>query len=125
MPARVVGVVRIKAQCASPIASHVASRSASAADQAVRTGNRVDAASGQAADPRDGCPIVETRHKLTTKIHLPGPTHHNAHKIGSIFQRHEVDNCRAAGLGLKFGFEDEGAGTIPPPRCERRLFRSN
>jgi hypothetical protein len=55
---------------------------------------------------------------------MPGPTHHDPHEIGVVRQRHEVDNRRAAGVGLKFGFEDEGAGAITPANCENRLLRS-
>ena len=37
----------------------------------------------------------------------------------AVSRRHEVDNRGDTGLGLEFGFEDESAGAIAPPDCER------
>ncbi len=94
-------------------------------DQTLRTGNRVDRASIESIDPWHGRPVVKTHHKLTTKNHSPRPANHNPHKIGAVCRRHEIDNHRAAGLSLKFGFEDEGAGMISPSHAQRRMLWSN
>ena len=83
-------------------------------DQALRADNRVDRAIVESADPWHGCPVIETHHKLGTKNHSPRPTNHDPHKIGAVCRRHEIDNGCRAGLSLKFGFEDEGAGAISP-----------
>src|SRR5262249_3106245 len=69
--------------------------------------------------------IVEAHHELGIEIHSPRPADDNPHKIGAVRRRHEIDNRRAAGLSLEFGFEHEGAGTILPSDAKRRMLWSN
>src|SRR5205085_2791444 len=93
-------------------------------DQTLRTGDCADRSVLETVDPWHGGPVVETHHKLGLKNYSPGKTNHDPHQIGAVCRRHEVDNCGATGLGLKFGFEDEGAGAIMPTNHENRLLRS-
>jgi hypothetical protein len=99
-------------------------RGGSPQNYALGTGNRVDAAIGQVAGPWDDCPVIETHDKLITKIYTPTSTHRDAHQIGTIFEGHEVDDCRAPGRGFEFCFEDEGAGEIMPIYRDNRLLGS-
>jgi hypothetical protein len=94
-------------------------------DQALGTGNRVNGTVCESVDPGHGRPVIKTHHKLSMKDHAPGPPAHNAHEIGAVCWRHEVDNRRTASLSLKLGFEDERAGTIPPSHAEWRTLWSN
>jgi hypothetical protein len=97
----------------------------SSQDQALRADNRVDRAIAGSADPWHGCPVVETHYQLGLKSHSPGLPHHDPHKIGAVCRRHEIDNGCRAGVGLEFGFEDEGAGKISPSCGMRRMLWSN
>src|SRR5262245_45583449 len=90
-----------------------------------RTGNGIERAVIEPIDPWHGGTVVKTHHKLGMENHSPRPADHHPHKIGAVCRRHEIDNRRTAGLSLEFGFEHEGAGTIPPTDAKRRMLWSN
>src|SRR5262249_33596061 len=94
-------------------------------DQTLRTGNRADRGLVESIDPWHGPSVVETRRKLGLKSDAPRLADHNPHEIGAVRGRHEIDNRCATGLGLEFGFEDEGSETIAARRAERRMLWSN
>ena len=119
---RLAGLDRQLTECFSVVAVKCGRRSQ---DQTLRAGNRVDRASIESIDPWHGRPVVKTHHKFSTKNHSPRLANHNPHKIGAVCRRHEIDNHRAAGPNLKFGFEDERAGTISPSHAQRRMLWSN
>jgi len=86
----------------------------------VRSNNRsgpaygIDRAIIESIHPWHRGAVIEANHELGAKIDVSRPAHHDAHEVGGVSRRHEVDNRGDTGLGLKFGFEDESAGTITP-----------
>jgi hypothetical protein len=83
-------------------------------NQALGTGDRTNSPIIETPDPGDRRSIVEPRNVLSAKVHPSRPTNYNPHKVGRTCWSHEIDNCGSARLGLKFGFENEGAGAVPP-----------
>jgi hypothetical protein len=79
-------------------------------EKTLRAGKGADRAIIEAVDPRHGRPVVEAHHKLSLEKNATRSAGHDAHKIGAVRRRYEIDCGRGAGLGLEFGFEDEGAG---------------
>ena len=94
-------------------------------NQALGTGGRADRPVIETSDPGDRRSIVEPRDVLGAKVHAPGSTHDDAHEVGAICRRHEIENCGAARLGLKFGLEDQCARTVLAFHVERSKGRSD
>src|SRR5207247_9969643 len=93
-------------------------------DHTLRTGNRIERPVIESVDPWHDRPIVEAHHELGTKIHPPRPADHDPHEIRAVRREHEVDNGRTTRVGLEFGFEDAGAGTIAAACTAGRILWS-
>src|SRR5208337_4939106 len=100
-------------------------RNRTSQNQTLRAGDRADRPVIETSDPGNRRPIVEPGDVFGAKLHTTGSTHDNAYEVGPICRRHEIDNCGAARLGLKFGLEDERARTVAPFHGERSKSRSD
>src|SRR5262249_42769043 len=76
-------------------------------------------------DPWYGRTVVKTNHEFSLKNHPARATDDNAHQVGAVCRRHEIDDRRAAGISFEVGFKDEGTKAVTPIYADRRELWSD